>query len=109
MIASLPQKVPLVMEEVTDPVAVAQGRAQRERFDRNWNWLKANAPSIYDAHRGKIICIAGQEVFAADTTEEVLALAHAAHPDDDGQFTMIIPREKAYRIYADQRSMVRLR
>jgi hypothetical protein len=26
----------VVMEEVTDPVQVAEARAQWERFDRNW-------------------------------------------------------------------------
>jgi hypothetical protein len=95
------EKVPrVVMEEVTDPEEVAKARAQRERFDRNAAWLQANAKEVYTRHRGKCICIAGEELFVADTPEAVLALAKAAHPDDDGYFLHYIPREKLARIYA---------
>jgi hypothetical protein len=91
---------PIVIEEVTDPVELAKARAQDERFDRNWEWFKAHATEIYRNHRGKILCVAGQELFVGDTPEEVLARARAAHPEDDGLFTRIIPREKMVRIYA---------
>lgn len=95
------EKVPrVVMKEVTDPEEVARARAQRERFDRNAAWLQANAKEVYTRHRGKCICIAGEELFVADTPEAVLALAKAAHPDDDGYFLHYIPREKLARIYA---------
>jgi hypothetical protein len=33
----------------------------------------------------------------------VMALAQAAHPDDDGSFMQYIPREKLARIYANER------
>ena len=91
---------PIVMEEVTDPIALAQARAQRERFDRNSAWLQAHIAEIYTRYRGKCICIAGEELFVADTPEEALALATAAHPEDDGRFLRYIPREKLDRIYA---------
>lgn len=55
------------------------------------------------------ICIAGQELFAADTAEEALALARTAHPEDDGRILRYIPRERVPRIYADLRRMVSLR
>jgi hypothetical protein len=86
------------MEEVTDPVQVAEARAQRERFDRNFAWLQTHTDGAY-AQRGKIICIAGEELFVADTAEEVLALAKAAHPEDDGRFVLYVPRERMARIY----------
>ena len=35
----------------------------------------------------------------------VLSTTAAAHPDDNGRFTRIIPRERIARIYADQRRM----
>ncbi len=89
----------------TDPVQIAEARAQQAKFDRNWEWFLTQVPGIYEAHRGKIICISGKEVFAADTTEEAVARAEAAHPDDDGRFTMIIPRERMLRIYAYSRRM----
>jgi hypothetical protein len=87
------------MEEETDPVELAKARAQQERFERNWAWMEAHAAEVY-RHRGKFICIAGQQLFVADTVEEVLALAKAAHPEDDGRFTRYIPTERVARIYA---------
>ncbi len=92
---------PLLMEEVTDPKELAKARAQRERFDRNAAWLQAHAVEVYSCNRGKCICIAGEELFVADTPEEVLALAVASHPEDDGRFVHYIPREKLARIYAN--------
>ena len=91
---------PIVMEEVTDPEELAKARAQREHFDRNSAWLQAHIAEIYARYRGKCICIAGEELFVADTPEEALALATAAQPEDDGRFLRYIPREKLDRIYA---------
>jgi len=91
----------VTMEEVTDPVELAKARARDERFERNWTWFEAHAADIYASHRGRCICIAGEELFVADTPEEVLVLAIAAHPEDDGRFTRIIPREKVPRVYVD--------
>ena len=96
------KQVPIIMEEVTDPEELAKARAQRERFDRNTIWLQAHAAEIYPRYRGKCICIAGEELFVADTPEEVLALAQAAHPEDDGSFLRYIPREKVARIYVNK-------
>jgi hypothetical protein len=94
------RQFPIVMEEITDPEELAKAQARREQFDRNWAWFEAHAPEIYKAHRGKCLCIAGQELFVADTPEEVLKLARAAHPNDEGRFTRYIPRERTLRIYA---------
>lgn len=91
---------PLVMTEVTDPGEMARIKAQRERFRRNADWLQARIPQIYGEHRGKHICVAGQELFVADTAPEVLAMARLAHPEDDGLLLRYIPRKKMERIYA---------
>ena len=93
---------PIIMEEVTDPVELQKARVQDERFARNWAWFEAHTAEIYAAHRGKCVCIAGEELFVADTPEEVLTVAIAAHPDDDGRFTRLIPHERMARISADQ-------
>ncbi len=93
-------QVPLVMEEITDPDELAKARAQRERFDRNTAWLQTHAAEVYRRYRGKCICIAGEELFVADSPEQAQALAAAAHPEDDGRFLRYIPREKIDRIYA---------
>jgi hypothetical protein len=89
------------MEEVTDPVELARSRAQWERFDRNSAWLQAHVPEIYSRYRGKFICVAGEELFVGNTASEALALAKAAHPEDDGLFIRYIPLEKMTRIYAN--------
>ena len=96
------KQIPIVMEEVTDPVELQKAREQDERFERNWRWFEAHAAESYAKHRGKCICIAGEELFVADTPEEALAMAVSAHPNDDGRFTRLIPQEKIARIYADQ-------
>ena len=91
----------VVMEEVTDPEELAKAHAQRARFDRNSAWLQANVTEVYSRYRGKCICVAGEEIFVGDTPEEVLSLATAAHPEDNGRFLRYIPREKVARIYAN--------
>lgn len=95
------QKSTIVMEEVTDPEELAKARAQDERFDRNSAWLQAHIPEVYSRHRGKCISVAGEELFVADTPEEVIAMAEAAHPEDDGSLLRYIPKEKLARIYAN--------
>ncbi|NIO42551.1 MAG: hypothetical protein GTO41_21845, partial [Burkholderiales bacterium] len=68
------------MQEVTDADELAKARKQREQFDRNSVWLQANISDIYAKHRGKCICVAGQEVFVADSASAAIAQATAAHP-----------------------------
>jgi len=91
---------PLVMVEVNDPDEIAKIKAQRERFRKNADWLQAHVPQVYAQHRGKCICVAGQELFVADSAPEVVALARRAHPDDDGLLLRYIPRQRMERIYA---------
>jgi len=93
----------VVMQEVTDPQELAAARARRARFDRNEAWLQAHVTEIYRQHRGKYICIAGEELFVADTSDVAYASGKSAHPEDDGRFIRYIPKEKLPRVYADQR------
>jgi hypothetical protein len=93
----------IVMEQVTDPEELARGRAWRARADRNAAWLQAHAAEVYPRYRGKFVCIAGEELFVADTPGEVLALARASHPEDDAFFLRYIPRDKIARVYAGPR------
>jgi hypothetical protein len=90
----------VVMEVITDPEILASANAQWEQAERNSEWLAAHAEKVYQAHRGRYICVAGQELFAADTVEEALAAAKAAHPEDRGVVRRFIPREGVERIYA---------
>ena len=91
---------PVMVVDITDPDDLARADAQDERFGRNLAWFQKHGGEISAQYRGRWICIAGQELFAADTARDVIALARAAHPDDDGQFTYCVPRERAARIYA---------
>ena len=91
----------VVMQQVTDPDELARARAQRHKADRNAAWLQAHARQIYPKHRGKSLCVAGEELFVADTPEAALAKAKAAHPEDDGFLLHYVPRERIARIYAD--------
>jgi len=98
----MPNKSPAVtMQEVTDPQELAEARARRARFDRNEIWLQAHVAEIYRRHRGKYICIAGEELFVADTPDAAYASGKSAHPEDDGRFIRYIPKEKLPRVYAD--------
>ncbi len=93
-------RIVIEFENSDTPEQVAAARKQREQFDRNSAWLQAHILAIGDKHRGKVICIAGQELFVGDTTREAVAQATAAHPEDSGWFTQYIPKEKVARIYA---------
>jgi hypothetical protein len=90
----------ITMEEVTDPIQIAAAQRQREQFDRNSAWLQANIPLVYSQHRGKYICIAGEELFVDDTAARAIAQANQAHPDDAGRFTRYIPLKKVAAVYA---------
>ena|SRR5262245_11344686 len=91
--------------EVTDTTELTKAQRQDERFARNWAWFEAHAAEIDTQYRGKCICIAGEELFVADTLEEVLRKATTVHPEDDGRFTSIIRKEKGTRVYVDRRRM----
>lgn len=96
----------IVLEEITHSAESAEARLQREQFDRNSAWLQAHASEVYSKYRGKCICIAGGQVFVADSAKEALAQAAAAHPQDRGRFVHYIPRERVPRVYADSRRVV---
>lgn len=91
---------PIEIEEIVDSEELAVARLQRQRFDRNMQWLQDNINSVYRQHRGRFICIASQELFVADRVEDAIALAESAHPEDDGRFTRYIPKQKVARLYA---------
>jgi hypothetical protein len=96
---------PLVMVEETDPVENGKTQAQRQRLRKNSTWLQAHVPQVYAPHRGKHICVAGEELFVADSAPEAVTLARQAHPEDDGLLLRYIPREKVERIYAHSRAL----
>ncbi len=95
-----PNTCPFAVSIVTDEAELAKARAQDERFKKNIRWFEAHAAEFFPKYRGKILCVAGEELFVADSAEEVIAMARNAHPEDDGFFTAIVPKERHPRIYA---------
>jgi hypothetical protein len=98
---------PYTIEIVTDPVELAKAQEQRQRYERNYAWLEAHATEVF-SHRGRCVCIAGQQLFVAETASEAWALGAAAHPEDNGMFVRYIPLERVPRIYANERLLVGL-
>ncbi len=95
-------RIVVEFENSDTPEEAAAARLQWEQFDRNSAWLHEHLADLGDSYRGKVICIAGQKLFAGDTTREAVAQATAVHPEDKGRFTLYIPKVKAVRIYALQ-------
>ena len=69
---------PLKMSEVVDPDEVQKARTRRKRSACNLAWLRAHAGEVYTRHRGRHICIAGGELFAAQTAAEALRMARSS-------------------------------
>ena len=63
---------------------------------------------IYSQQREKFIGVAGEELFVADTPEEVFARAKAAHPEDQGALGRYLPKEQVPRIFANSRTVAAL-
>ena len=95
---------PTIIEDA-DLSETVKVQAQRQRFRKNAAWLQAHAPQVYGQHRGKHICVAGEELFVAETAPQAVALARQAHPEDDGLLLRYIPREKMERVYAHSRAL----
>lgn len=91
----------MMIEETTSTEEIARSQAQAKRFERNAVWLEIHGDAIFAEHRGKYVCVAGQEPFVAASASEAIALAKAAHPEDDGRFLCRVPTEKRSWIYAN--------
>ena len=92
-------RIEIEFENSDSPEEIAAARQEWEQFGRNSAWLQSHILEIGDNFRGKCICIAGEQLFAADTVEEAVSQATAAHPEDRGWFAQYIPKERVTRIY----------
>jgi hypothetical protein len=80
--------------ELTDPEEIARGRELMDQFNRHTDWVQAHWANIVPQARGRYLAVAGQEAFLADTPEEALAAARAAHPEDQGIYSQYIRTER---------------
>ena len=63
----------IIMEFIPEtPEEAAASRKQSEQFARNWAWLQARILEIGEKYRGKVICIAGEELFVGDDIREAV-------------------------------------
>jgi len=93
---------PLVIEEpVTTPEAKAKALVAVVEFQKNVEWFGTRAKEIRDAHTGKFICVAGQELFVGDDPVEVTTQAKSAHPELGGFFSMRLSMHRGPKIYAN--------
>jgi hypothetical protein len=84
---------PVTLERANDPALLARTKARRERAQRNRDWLDAHLDELLPEAYGKLVAVAGQEPFIAETEEEARAWARAAHPEDDGLVIRVVPHE----------------
>ncbi len=102
------QPTPLVIEfpEVSDEERAA-AIAGNEEFKKNVEWWNAHVKEVRDAHTGKFVCVAGQELFVGDDSIEVLARATAAHPNPGSGFvSLFLSPHRGPKIHANQRQVV---
>ncbi|MBN9117694.1 MAG: hypothetical protein J0I06_00735 [Planctomycetes bacterium] len=102
------KNTPLVLEiqEVSDEERAANLAANAE-FKKNVVWWNAHVKEIRDAHTGKFVCVAGQELFVGDDPIEVVARAKAAHPNPGyGFISLFLSPHRGPKIYAHQRRLV---
>ena len=94
-----------VIEEVTDPDEIARHQKVAEAGRRNSTWLEKHWAELLPGARGRFVAVAGQQAFVADSPDEAIAQAKAAHPDDLGVLIRYVIPERGWRIYAHQRQV----
>ena len=91
--------------EISEEERTANIAAQAE-FKKNVAWWNARVKEIRDAHTGKFVCVAGQELFVGDDPIEVVARAKAAHPNCGGYLSLYLSPHRGPKIHANRRRMV---
>ena len=85
------------------PERRAATHAQMARYAENREWFEAHLGQIAREHAGRVVCVAGRELFAAATAAEAWALGRGAHPDDDGMFVQFVSPDRGPKVYGDLR------
>ncbi|HEV3343093.1 MAG TPA: hypothetical protein VG125_22160 [Pirellulales bacterium] len=93
---------PVTVEEITDPVEIAQIHAQHEQAQRNADWLEAHWDDLLPQAFGKFIAIAGQEAHIADSPHEARQWAKTVHPEDRGALVEYVLPPGGPRFYANR-------
>ena len=98
--ATAPWPVPTVtIYKLPDPQEIAEMAELKRKGDINHAAFEKLIPEIDKNCRDKFDCVAGGQLFVADSSEEVLAMSTAAFPDDNAFVFHYIPKYKLPRIY----------
>jgi hypothetical protein len=92
---------PTVVDDLTDPASIARCAAQHARGRQNADWLESHWGELLPGAYGKHVAVAGQEAFIAETASDAMALAAAAHPEDDGAFVQYVLPPGGPRLYGN--------
>ena len=102
-------KEAFIIEEITDSEVEREINRVIDLAGRNRRWFgdHAHESNVFDRYRGRFIAISEGDFFVGSTPEEVERAAQDRHPDNI-PFIHYIPKEKAYRVYANQRRMAQV-
>lgn len=92
---------PLIIEEGPMPPELAL-RFEKARRNRQWFSEHLRELEVYQRYRGRYVAAANEELFVADTPEELRRLVEEKYPDE-APHVRYIPLKKLSRIYACQR------
>lgn len=85
---------PVTAVSEDDPKTLEKMNAVLDQHDKNFACFQARAGEIIRNNRGKFICIAGGELFSADTFDAAFSAARAKHPEDGGIFFRYVSPER---------------
>jgi hypothetical protein len=100
MVVARPDSTAMKVWFETDVPAeeVAESLRRAEAFARNRDWFQLHSAELFRTHRGKHLCIVGEELFVGDTIAEAYELGKRAHPEDQGLFMWYIPLQRRERV-----------
>jgi hypothetical protein len=91
----------VTLEIATEPAEISQVTDHDRRLKRNLEYLNARWDDLRPRECGRFVAVAGQELFIADTYQEALDKARAAHPDDDGYWAQHVTSMKENHLTFD--------
>ena len=63
-----------------------------QKGERDFRWMAEHSHGISEEYKGKYVAVVSQEIFAADTEEEVIEKVEAKYPD-----TQVFPWRIPYK------------
>lgn len=92
-------EIEMIVDAPMSAEELADFHRRMDQFRKNMDWYEAHALEIGERYAGQYICVAGQELFSGDTSQEARAKARAAHPDDDGALGEYVRATKGPLVY----------